>query len=65
MSKDKRELELKRLYKLASKLSGRYKLLFKDTSRFTVGLLDTTAYEEGLDMCDKIDTMISDTDIFN
>ena len=65
MSEDKYELELKRLYKLASKLSGRYKLLFKDTSRFTVGLLDTVVYEEGLDTCGKIDTMIEDTDIFN
>jgi len=65
MSKDKRELELKRLYKIASKLSGRYKLLFKDTSRFTVGLLDTQSYEEGLNLCNEIDIMINDTDIFN
>ena len=65
MSEDKYMKELKRLYKLASKLSGRYKLLFKDTSRFTTGLLDTKAYEEGLDLCTKVDTMIDDTDIFN
>jgi len=37
MSKDKRELELKRLYKIASKLSGRYKLLFKtSTLKFNI-----------------------------
>ena len=56
--------ELKAIYKLASKLSGRYKLLYKDTERFTTGLVDTKLHEEGLDLCEQINTLLEKTKIF-
>ena len=59
------KLELKRIYKLSSKLCGRYKLLFKDTERFTMGLLDTTAHEEGLALCEQINNILEETSIFD
>lgn len=62
---DKYKSELKKLYRLSSKISGRYKKLYQETSRFTIGLLDTSIYEEGLSFCSDIEDMIEDTDIYN
>ena len=65
MKEEKQKQELKRAYKIASKISGRYKSLFNETSRFTIGLLDMTVYEEALALCEVLEKMLAETDIFD